>query len=116
MKTKLEIINETVEYYSEDVSRRATNDKGRCEYYINGKMCAFGRCMINPQFKYVSDDPTLGIKNVDQDPLLKKEYRGHENEFWVDLQNLHDNQYHWDKGGLTEFGQKYVEKLKKKWH
>lgn len=41
MKTKLEIIEETVQYYSEDVTRRASDSSGVCEYYtFDGRMCA----------------------------------------------------------------------------
>lgn len=116
---KLQIIEETVKYYSEDVSRRAIKPGGRCEYLTSdGKMCAVGRCMINPGTNRDDDIgfiPSYSIIEVDQDKILKKEYRGHENEFWFDLQKLHDANSNWIDNGLSDAGQRYVEKLKEKW-
>ena len=38
----LEVLEETVNYYSEDTSRRCIED-GICFYYKEGKMCAVDR-------------------------------------------------------------------------
>lgn len=49
--TAVEIINETVAYYSEDTSRRGITYTGfgdlKCVYITaGGQMCAVGRCLI----------------------------------------------------------------------
>ena len=119
MKTKLEIIDETVKYYSEDVTRRAVPKEGGCYYHVfdqgMDKYCAFGRCMIDPK---ISVDDTSGfnesqsIIGVDQDLLLKEEYRGHSNRFWIEIQRLHDNDVYWGSDGLSADGLRYSEELK----
>lgn len=121
MLTKLEILEETFKYYNEDVNRRAVKEEGGCEYLSkDGRMCAFGRCMINPGIK---EDPETGFtencyisyikKNVDS--LLKEEYRGHENRFWSDIQSFHDSHLNWEKDGISLFGKKVFEDLKARW-
>jgi len=112
MKTKLEIINETVAYYSEDVNRRATNNNGGCEYKTeDGRMCAVGRYLIHELPK-----PSSGVSvqplNCNLDDFLMDEYSGHSVEFWSCLQSLHDRAEYWNATGLTESGQSYVNKLK----
>lgn len=49
------------------------------------------------------------------DHVLKPQYRGHEVEFWVALQTLHDIFNHWCKEGLTELGKSFVANLKTRW-
>lgn len=118
MKTKIEIINETVEYYSADVSRRAVGDvKGlnseSCHYYKDGKMCAVGRCMIDP--KHWSDSGAwvedLLLEREGGDDFLKEEYRGHDAKFWKDLQVFHDTFHHWNENGITPTGVAHKDKL-----
>jgi hypothetical protein len=127
-KTKVEIINETVEYYSQDPeNRRSVNSSGSCFYFNNSKKCAIGRCMLNPQeqeekgdvFDLISIDILeFAEEEVDTisnrailDSLLKEEYRGHEILFWDGLQKLHDFGYNWSKEGLTEIGKSNVKLL-----
>ena len=99
MKTKQQILKETLEYYHEDTSRRATNKGGGCEYLTDdGRMCAFGRCEVNPQ--NAETDPfgknplnqSVG-KRFEHDEYqmnqsLKDEYRGHSMDFWVNVQDF----------------------------
>lgn len=109
-KTKLEIINETVEYYSVDpVGRRGTIgvDTRMCRYKTNnGKMCAAGRCMIDPPGE--AETEYIGAFT---DEVFKEEYRGHDMAFWVDLQTLHDDPEYWNEKGLTNPGKAYLEVL-----
>lgn len=108
--TTLEIINETVEYYSKDTKRRAP-----CLYFqeSTGNMCAVGRCANNPKelnpFRFFSQ---LGLSDEE---IFKPEYRGHSVEFWSDLQKLHDNNLNWDESGLSFLGKDQVETLKVKY-
>lgn len=119
MKTKLEIIEETVAFYSEDTSRRAYKE-GRCFYRDEkGCNCAVGR-LINtehPKVEEVFKSTAYSFVlfcNYGFD-ILKEEYQITDDEFWFDLQMLHDDNSHWDKKGLTERGLTFANKLKEKY-
>lgn len=110
MKSKIDIINETYKYYTEDTDKRGLDAENNCVYKnFQGKMCAVGRC-INWEkyylttFKHVGDvfdladllDLTDDLNNKTIDACLLKEYHGHSVKFWQDLQDWHDTNYHWD--------------------
>ena len=115
--TKLEILDETVEYYK--------NNPRSQQVYLDtdGSMCAVGRCVINPEdFQNRSNRAGLyGIVSLQRNGLfsdkdLKEQYRGnHSIDFWSDLQQFHDCSYHWDGMKLTNLGQSEYERLKNKW-
>tara|TARA_R110000850_G_scaffold107584_1_gene219311 strand:- start:210 stop:584 length:375 start_codon:yes stop_codon:yes gene_type:complete len=121
MKTKLEIIEETVKYYTVDKNNRAM-DGGDCVYNAeDGSHCAVGRC-FNQDFKdegvelaYNYDSDAFALQhNGSIDHMLMKEYSGHETTFWSDLQNFHDRPRYWGKNfDLTQDGEEAVIKLKK---
>lgn len=114
MKTKIEIIEETVKYYSEDVSRRAVNVL--CEYLTDdGRMCAVGRCLYNVKQAMDEDVEDWSTHEEFFTPVWKKGYAGHEKEFWVDLQNLHDVERYWNDKGLTDLGKNQLLTLKKQY-
>lgn len=122
MKTKREIIDETVAYYS-DPSKRAYFD-WKCSYWKDGKMCAVGRCLINPKnIQDIVEETCFCIsgsvrslsKKIDFQSALKEEYRGHEIEFWTWLQNFHDEASHFDKDTISESGLAYIKTMKDKW-
>lgn len=112
--TKLEILDETVEYYKK-------NPRSRQVYLdVDGSMCAVGRCVINPEdFQNRSNRAGLyGIVSLRTNGLfsdkdLKEEYRGHDVEFWSAIQNLHDFERYWTEEGLSELGKEIVENLKR---
>lgn len=119
--TKFEIINETLAFYSEDVNRRAIKKTGNyCEYLTeDGKKCAVGRCMtseaLNEYGDYMGTIDSLIIedpKQINLDDLLEEKYRGHEEEFWSNLQRIHDKPENWNEAGLTFEGMNNVEKIK----
>lgn len=116
MKTKLEIIEETVAYYSEDVRRRAAKGGSDCQYYDNetGAMCAVGRCMTNPK-EYAGVVINAEDLIAENPQVLKAEYQGHEAEFWEDIQHLHDSHWYWSDEGITERGLRRVEQTKERW-
>jgi microsomal dipeptidase-like Zn-dependent dipeptidase len=131
MKSKLEILEETVAYYSEDVSRRAMYteiidqedgediEDTQCYYKSpDGKHCAAGR-MMTEEFlnsKYLSEgDSILSLLNRSSIPVFKPEYQGHDNFFYAALQRLHDSDANWDKNGLTEQGEEVVESIKRQY-
>lgn len=114
MKTKLEIIDETINYFN--LGNRAVDAGGACKYVTRqGRNCAVGRCMVAPD-PYMWGCARLisinGIR-VNLESTLKPEYQGHSVKFWVDLQALHDNRSYWNEAGLSNYGVVEVEKLKK---
>lgn len=110
MKTKLEILKETKDFYSEDVSRRAIGING-CVYLTeDGRKCAYSRCVDeNSGFVY-SLMGGIGLIN-DVEKYLKKEYQGHERAFWRSIQVFHDHPAHWNVNGLTKQGINFYNKL-----
>lgn len=85
--TKIEIIDETLEFYK--TNPRATDSKDNCMYLDpkTGNKCAYGRCMIDARF-LVNSGRTA--QAVHRDTLLLERYRGHDECFWGDIQDIHD--------------------------
>lgn len=109
MTTMLETLNETAAAYTRN-TRAVDPENGGCRYFMNGRCCAVGRCMLNPE----QHENYLGGVNrfSDLDALLKSEYRGFPIDFWRDLQDLHDWEDNWDENGLTETGKTKVANIK----
>ena len=130
MKTKGEIIAETIAYYRTHprASRTAT-----CAYLLvqDGakSYCAVGRCMndeakqaqldnLHDGWCFTSVDgfdfslPVSSDNRVDR--LLKEEYQGHSHHFWRSLQTLHDYANNWDGNELSEEGENHVDHMLKK--
>lgn len=114
MKTKQQIVDETVTYYSEDPMDRRGLINGSCAYITpNGEMCTVGRCLINPE-TLAGNLTVLQLLSGSADGLdhlMKPEYRGHAPEFWRHLQIFHDVDDNWDSEGLTMRGRWVVDKL-----
>lgn len=115
--TKVEIIQETVAYYSEDTQRRGLNSDGRCSYLTKGgQKCAVGRCLLPTvvekaaRFWSVNELAHMLVDGILDNALIER-YRGHSNVFWQDLQLLHDNQDFWNAEGITKAGEEQVEVL-----
>src|SRR6056297_3193743 len=98
---KIEIINETVKFYSKDPDNlRSFDEDGDCAYNnTNNRHCAVGRCLM---YKYKRHGKKLkgnygdltslcNYYNKKVDEILSPKYRGHSIIFWDDLQNLHDD-------------------------
>jgi hypothetical protein len=116
-KTKLEIIDETVAYYSEDVSRRAIISSGSmspCLYLTkDGRMCAVGRCLSEKGLEIygnLSSCFTYGMIKY-----MKPGYVIEDSGFWANLQELHDSNDFWDKDGLSPNGALKVIELKEEY-
>lgn len=118
--TKLEIVNETVSFYNGDVKRRSKTDTNCLYNGINGEHCAIGRCMLAEFTKQgvKLEGNHLGIETLfsrnkkgSLDEMLQVQYRGHEVEFWLDLQHLHDTDAFWDNAGLNAKGEERINSL-----
>lgn len=127
-KSKKEIIDETVEVYSKDPSQRGfvVNAMGLqvCKYLTDdGRMCAVGRCLIPNQLMiaedqspqtYLNSSMSIG-KVVNLEEILKEEYRGHDIQFWKDLQQFHDCVDIWYSGGLNVAGELFLARIYNKY-
>ena len=99
---RLEFLDETVAYYSEDVNRRATNVGGSCFYLTeDGRKCAIGRYI--PPKKYSSDFEGRSVKG-DIFNCLPKKIKELGEVFLIKVQTFHDGDENWDENGLTMFG------------
>lgn len=105
MKTKLEILHETFDYYS-DPSKRGY-DSGACKYITkDGNTCAVGRCAKDPA-KLEKLGGSVYNVNIDVgglDTELKPEYLRHDIGFWRDLQRWHDNSLNFTDTEISEQG------------
>jgi hypothetical protein len=122
-KSKVSIIKETVKYYkTHDRAKR----NGSCVYYdlLTTNRCAVGRCI--PLSRVVrfstTDDSCYGVLGLDNlEELLGYKYRGHDVDFWDDLQVLHDSDEYWNKYKrgkghyLTSLGKDAVKELIEKY-
>ncbi len=118
--TKLEILNETVDFYSADPKRRSYSEVDGCTYNgRNGTHCAVGRCLLP---EYHEQGATLKgntgtVANLEEanekefDTMLQEQYRGHEMGFWKRLQILHDEPSNWNKSGISFDGELAVNKI-----
>ena len=106
-----EILKETIQFYSEDTSRRASFDSKGSFYVYDDKMCALGRYLLDPhKFRiFISNlKVTEDLTDERLDEWVKPEGKGCTVRFWNRLQVLHDNPLFWNKKGLTERGQSFV--------
>lgn len=117
---RLDFLEDTVKYYSEDVSRRAVvNTVGikecRCLYRTkDGKKCAIGRFI--PDEKYFSGMEGMCLSNYNLYENIDKEIRNlnnHDGSFLKAIQTLHDIENFWSAKGLTKEGKEKVISIKK---
>jgi hypothetical protein len=134
IKRQLEVLEETVQYYSEDTSRRGYEPDSAlgntCSYITpKGNMCAVGRCLqaqylpkaakaeggILTLLKTVLDIPLSSNGDTDAhlDSILEDKYTGLGHTFFRHLQGLHDSNNNWNNTGLTIHGNAEVKGLKR---
>jgi len=114
--TELEILEETIDFYSSDTSRRSYDEDDNLCMYFDGEtknMCAVGRCLMDPKaFQDINGSIDIAQLTAEElDRLLKPEYRGHAMSFWQELQGLHDVARNWGINELTEGGERFVKRL-----
>jgi hypothetical protein len=103
MKTQTDIVLETLQFYLEDPKNRRASTGGGCFYGRPGgetRNCALGRCMTDEALEKLWDSPhtasVLASVYGSLDQFLRPEYHGHSTKFWSRLQQLHDENAHWN--------------------
>lgn len=127
MNTAIEIIEDTVEWYSQDVDRRSIIDS-KCSYdNSNGNKCAVGRFLSEYGLSYVKKNllNNVSIGNIfylwDNADTFKNQILVPEVSwmsdlgFWAALQELHDEDCYWTSNGLSAEGKAQVVMLKNKY-
>lgn len=114
MKQKMhEILNETIAFYGEDNSRRATTGIGYCVYKnADGKCCAVGRKMTEDDHTRIGKHLSAKLEQI-WDDIQSPEIKELPFRFWNALQALHDMSKHWRPGGLTDEGEVHANKIRR---
>lgn len=130
LQEHLDLVDETVKYYSEDTNRRSvTGGRYGCSYESKNQKdeivrCAVGRCLVNPKTmdSLLNDieDANEGVGGTAVGKILehfgeeafRPEYRGFNPRVWRLLQSLHDRDAAWDDKGITKTGESDVSDLK----
>ncbi len=118
--TKQQIIKETAQTYN--IHKRAESGRGGCTY-LNLKTlnkCAVGRC-IKPEKIVVKAiaEHEASVYSLNWDfpieEILEERYKGHELDFWNDLQLFHDEKTFWGESGVSKEGRIRKNLLLKRW-
>ncbi len=95
MRTKAQIVKEIIALYSNPKNRAVVD--GGCRYFINGKKCAIGHMLLDPEkydgilltfplYQKIKVDNSFKVQCYDilsphatsiRQDMLKEEYRGH---------------------------------------
>lgn len=110
---QLALLEDTVKYYSDDTSRRASSVQ-QCYYRYEDKCCAVGRLIPDDCYREWWDEHIIGVQEIFNE--LPENVQVYTVKFLKELQILHDDDLHWDKNGLTEEGDKYVETIKEQFN
>ncbi len=87
MKTKDEIILETLQEYLLHPERRSVSGTS-CRYNgPDGKHCAFARCVEEENRGLLQESLKASLQDK---TLIKKDYQGHDGDFWNFVQSIHD--------------------------
>lgn len=101
MRSKKRILLDVVKLVKKQGGRAMhTREDGstltKCTYKAkDGKICGHSMAIYNKYRKEDSDVSSLIGKYGDQ--VHTKKYKGHEKEFWQQVQAFHDNRIHWNK-------------------
>lgn len=112
-KKRLQILEDTLKYYSQDPKERRCQNDGQCLYSgeTAGKQtdgCAVGR-LLEPELRSkldieytLSEDRGSSVSFVFDE--LPKDIQELGEEFLTELQGLHDGDRHWTDTGVSEDG------------
>tara|TARA_R110000751_G_C13565254_1_gene457960 strand:- start:275 stop:667 length:393 start_codon:yes stop_codon:yes gene_type:complete len=113
-QTRQELLENTIAFYSEDVTRRAFDEgAGVCMYHTaDGRNCAIGRELKNPStFGVATDSVDEGVGSLALMIELPKRLSSMGAYFLTDIQMLHDKDSYWDVDGLTDRGKGKVNSI-----
>lgn len=112
-ENRLTFLEDMVNYYSEDPSRRGVTEEGLCSYRTSDdKTCAIGRYI--PDDQYSTDMEEASVRAFYVYPKLPIGVLCLGFDFLGEVQSLHDVDWHWHSRGLTERGLIVVHKIKMK--
>lgn len=113
------VLQDTIQYYSQDPDGRRCSDDNSCSYSPNtlgieatSEGCAVGR-LLSAELREELDRDFEG-KSVGHDLLfrtLPKEVQELGLVFLLKLQNLHDSDVYWDSKGLSKVGEEEVQRI-----
>ena len=115
---KIDVLEDTIKYYSENPKRRAykstESTKTQCAYYDKdtGNRCAVGRLLSLDLARALSDENQVVVDIIH---YLPKEVQELGAGFLQDLQYFHDMKQFWTETGLTEEGENMVKSLREKY-
>lgn len=114
-RRRLEFLEDTVEFYNEDVNRRATEGsiRGMCSYKTpDGRKCAIGRHIPDKLYTENIEGNSIDENIMNLLPIkIRKLSKG----FLAAVQSLHDKDINWTKKGISNIGLKDVERIKRIW-
>lgn len=117
--TRLELLEDTVNWFSANPNRRCINPDRRCCYSPqslpnNSKTtgCAIGRHLSPELALYLDENYTNNSSVSEVFHNLPEDLQILGVDFLLNVQDLHDTDAYWGKNGLTEAGQRYVNKIK----
>lgn len=106
------VLKDTVDFYSEDTTRRSMGADKVCMYFgPNGRRCAVGRLLPKSKQEFVSED--CGAASLNTPELNEYGITTDNVEFLSSIQGLHDRSVYWNENGLTLKGKKCVKRMKK---
>lgn len=120
---KIALLNDTVEYYSEDIQRRCVDVATSICYYSPTSLnnnekscgCAIGR-LLEPELRLELDNKARSMNNSavkNMFEFLPEDIQSYGLLFLARLQDFHDNDENWDIGSLSERGQMIVDDIKR---
>lgn len=112
---RLEFLEDTIKFYSEDVKRRAAIDvyegRSQCFYRTeDGRKCAIGRWIPDDKYNNLMEGEAVCGKNVMS--FLPKKISDLESAFLMAVQALHDISSYWTEEGLSDAGINKVGEIK----
>ena len=112
--TKLQIIDETVEYYSTHPRSLRDDESSNCMYNgDNNTKCAFSRCCTDDS---IFDEGSSACAQKYAVLLPQYAYIPYDDVFWIEIQYIHDTNSFWKDGNFTDLGEEYVDNLKTKYN
>ena|SRR5437899_12894836 len=113
---QLAFLEDTVKYYSEDTSRRATV-RQRCRYITDdGRKCAIGRHLpdnLCKDLQEIADTESGSVSNRNIFEKLPEDLKYLGVAFLEEMQGLHDRESEWGSQGLSKEGENTLMGIKR---